>query len=59
MKQDFYKRMIVKVVTDYQIKIERGKNQRRSSMGSIIKNNGKGKYLIPMKRCIFQMVPQV
>ncbi|CAK5091058.1 unnamed protein product [Meloidogyne enterolobii] len=56
--EDFYKKMIVKVVTDYQIKIERGRNQRRSSMGSIIKNNGKGKYLIPMKKCIFQMVPQ-
>jgi len=57
MKQDFYKKMIVKVVTDYQIKIDR--NQRRSSMASIIKNNGKDKYLIPMKKCIFQMVPQV
>nr|CAD2204002.1 unnamed protein product [Meloidogyne enterolobii] len=54
--EDFYKKMIVKVVTDYQIKIDR--NQRRSSMASIIKNNGKDKYLIPMKKCIFQMVPQ-
>ncbi|KAL7071411.1 hypothetical protein ACQ4LE_009145 [Meloidogyne hapla] len=56
--EDFYKNMIVKLVTDYQTKMERGRNQRRSSMGSIIKSNRKEKYLMPMTKCIFQMVPQ-
>ncbi|KAF7636547.1 hypothetical protein Mgra_00003936 [Meloidogyne graminicola] len=55
--EDLYKKIVVKFVTDYQTKVERDANRRRASLGSIIKaTNKKDKYLLPMKRCVLQMV---